>query len=327
MIIKHIKALFYSAFFVLPIIIYYKKRPVIFSKWSGIGDIICTMPAALELAKKHSGSPLIFNCYEEFSCIPRLAGLTTRTTNFQEIGLIGYWYHWMLAGFYQFSSADDNPKIMPKDVYIKDFGRRFGLEISDDHPILKSDPEMIAAMRQRLLDIKVMESPLIVIHTGPSWPVREWPEVSWNHFVKQLHQKGYKPIIQIGTSAHALTPGATKAGIIKGAHSMVDQLSLEETIALISLSDLFIGIDSGMLHIAASVGTASVGIWGPTSPQFRFAEKNRKYHITSSITCQGCQHRVPRLHWISSCPHNILCMKLITAEKVLVKVKEAFSTS
>ena len=310
---------------IFPLLLKTRKKPIIFSKWSGIGDIICTIPAALELAKKHPGSPLIFNCYKQFSCIPRLAGLTGRTTSFREIGLIAHWYRWLLGGFYQFTSDDDQPVVVPQKVYIKDFGRNFGIEISDDHPRLECPIDVIDSVRNRLTDSGVIDKPLIVIHPGPSWPVREWPELSWVALVDQLHTNGFKNVIQIGTSNHALTPSASVLMTIKGAISLVDQLSVEESMALISLADLFIGIDSGMLHAAAAVRTPSVGIWGPTSPQFRFSESNSQFHITSKVSCQGCQHRVPREHWITGCPHDIECMKEISVDQVLLKVNEAIS--
>jgi ADP-heptose:LPS heptosyltransferase len=314
---KHLLALKYVIAVIIPKIIKTGKKPVIFSKWSGIGDIICTIPAALEIAKKNPNVPLIYNCYKEFKCIPQLAGLKCRTTSFNEIGLIGFWYRWLLKGYFQFSSDDDRPGLVPSQVYIKDFGCEFGIEVSDDHPRIESSPQVIRSVRNRLIDMGATESPLIVIHPGPSWPVREWPVVSWIQLVKKLHTLGVKNVIQIGTSVHSLTPGASVSMDINGAISLVDQLTLEETIALISLANVFIGIDSGMLHVAASVGTPSVGLWGPTSPQFRFSEKNRQFHITSSASCQGCHHRIPREHWITGCPYDIKCMKDISEKDVL----------
>jgi heptosyltransferase-3 len=152
--------------------------------------------------------------------------------------------------------------------------------------------------------------------------VREWLKQSWEQLVQQLQKKGYTNIIQIGTSQHTLTLGASEGKLINGVYSLVDQMTLDETIALISLAQVFVGIDSGMLHIAASVGTKSVGIWGATSARFLSSPTNRKHHIVSSVPCQGCHHRVPREHWITGCPYEIRCMKEITVEKVLEKVDE-----
>lgn len=323
---KHFKALLYVLTKILPIIFKTGKKPLILSKWSGIGDIICTMPAALELAKKYKGAPIIYNCYEKFNCIPRVAGLTTLTSECKEIGLVGHWFRWLLAGFYQFTSDDDRPNLQPQDVYIKDFGKSSGVSVTGEHPSLHCSGKLTEVLRQRLIDSGIIDSPLILIHLGPTWPVREWPLESWNTLVDELHDSRWKNIIQIGTSVNTLTSGAKTLKLVRNCLSFVDLLNLEESIALISIADIFVGIDSGMLHIAASVGTPSIGIWGPTSPEFRFFESNRKLHISSSVECKGCHHRVPREHWISGCPHDIRCMRLISPKDVFMRIDQFLKT-
>ena len=291
-------------------------RPVIFSKWSGIGDIICTFPAALELQKKHPRARFIYNCFSDFSSLPKLGGVADKITSFQEIGLVGYWYRFLLGGFYNFASDDDREGVTHSRVYIRDFGLPFGVDPGEEHPKItprRDDQDRVMAL---LKGNGIVARHFVVIHTGPSWPVREWSTTSWEQLVQKLSDRGYKDILQIGTTQHSLTAGAGDVKLIAGTTSLVDKLSLEETIALISLADLFIGIDSGMLHIAAAVGTKSIGLWGATSAEFRFSPKNRKYHVVSSISCQGCHHRAIKMHWISGCPEDIHCMKVISVKTV-----------
>src|SRR6266705_7169834 len=89
---RHANALGYVATVVLPLILRTGRRPVIFSKYSGIGDIVCTFPTALELKKRHPGAVFIYNCHPDFTCLPRLADVTARTTSLIPIGLVGFWY-------------------------------------------------------------------------------------------------------------------------------------------------------------------------------------------------------------------------------------------
>jgi hypothetical protein len=46
---RHAQAFWYVLTVILPVMLRTGRRPVIFSKYSGIGDIICMFPAALEL--------------------------------------------------------------------------------------------------------------------------------------------------------------------------------------------------------------------------------------------------------------------------------------
>lgn len=316
MLKRHAQTFGYVISVVLPVILRTGRRPVIFSKYSGIGDIICTFPAALELKKRHAGAVFIYNCHPDFACLPRLAGVTGRVSSFMSIGLVGYWYRFLLAGFYQFGSDDDNPNAIPTEVYIKDFGRPFGLTLADGHPPLRHDPAVVGGVKSLLEKNGLAASPLILIHTGPSWPVREWPRESWTSLVAELKRNGFASIVQIGTRSH-LALGAVDEKPIAGTTSLVDKLTLEESAAIIAQGSLFIGIDSGLLHIAAADGTPAVGLWGPTSPQFRFSTANRRSFVVSAVECQGCQHRSPRLHWISGCPFDIRCMKTISVAEVL----------
>ena len=111
--------------------------------------------------------------------------------------------------------------------------------------------------------------------------------------------------------------GQVAVGTIPGAVSLVDALSVEECLATIARAKLFIGIDSGLLHIAACTRTPSVAVWGPTSPQFFYAPEVRKNFVVSAVACQGCYHRLPRLHWVTGCPHDIECMRTLPVDAVL----------
>ncbi|MEI9863113.1 MAG: hypothetical protein WDN00_00850 [Limisphaerales bacterium] len=64
---RQVQAFWYVATVVLPVILRTRSRPVLFSKYSGIGDIICTFPAALELKKRHPGAVSIYNCHYDFA--------------------------------------------------------------------------------------------------------------------------------------------------------------------------------------------------------------------------------------------------------------------
>ncbi|MEI9863114.1 MAG: glycosyltransferase family 9 protein [Limisphaerales bacterium] len=172
-----------------------------------------------------------------------------------------------MAEFYLFSSDDDNPNAKPSEVYIKDFGRHFGLTLPDAHPQLHHSPATVDRVKSLLGKNGISSGPLILIHAGPSWPVREWPQSSWAALVTELKQHGFAGIVQLGTRNH-LPWGTVDGDAIPGVVSLVDQLTLEESAALIAQGGLFIGIDSGLLHIAAAAGTPAVGLWGPTSPQF-----------------------------------------------------------
>lgn len=301
---------------VVPIILRTGRRPVIFSRFAGLGDVICTFPAALALKKRHPQAAFIYNCAASFACLPAMGGVTERVTHLQPIGLVGHWYRALLAGYHEFGSDDDHPLADQKELCITSYARRQGVAVRGEHPPLKIDPAVLARAKATLG--KISAGPLILIHAGPTWPVKQWPDASWAGLVSALKSRGFENIFQLGVGAGSYANlGAADAGGVVGAASLVGKLSLEESLALISAADLFVGIDSGLLHAATSFRVPAVGIWGATSPQFLFAESESRGFVVSTVDCQGCHHRVPRLHHTTGCPHDIRCLKNLGVEAVL----------
>jgi len=310
---RHLKALGFVLRVILPCLIRTGRRPVIFSRYAGLGDIICTIPAARELMKRHPGSPFIYNCHADSAAIPRMAGIAERVTSLKHVGLIGHWYSFLLGGFYHFAHGDDRPDDGCHELLVTEFCRQFDVPLAYEHPELPVAPEVRARVIERLAEANLSLEKLILIHPGPSWPVREWPIEKWADLVTRLKGLGYSDIGQLGVARY-LNFGKVDVASVPGTVSLVNAFSVEECIAAISMARLFIGIDSGLLHMAASARTPSVGIFGMTLPQFRFSESFRNCFVVSRVECVGCEHRKPRLHWVTGCPYEIRCMKTLAAD-------------
>ena len=314
--VRHAQALWYVVTIILPVILKTGKRPVIFSRYTGMGDIICTIPAVRELMKRHPGLTFIYNCHPDFAEVPRLAAIASRVTSLKSIGLVGHWYSLLLAGFYHFANSDDVPDAASHESMVMEFCRQFDLPVAEEHPQLCTG----AAAREKagviLKDHGLSGDLLILIHPGPSWPVREWPGENWTRLVAELRRHGYTNIGQLGVSRY-MNFGKVEVPAVPGTVSLINAFSVEECVAAIAQAKLFIGIDSGLLHIAAATRTNSVGIFGMTLPEYRFSKKFRRHFVTSRVECAGCEHRKPRIHWITGCPHDIRCMQEPGVDQVL----------
>ena len=316
LLVRHAQAFWYVVTVVFPVILKTGKRPVIFSRYTGMGDIICTIPAVRELMKRHHGATFIYNCHRDFVDVPKLTNVANRVTTLEPIGLIGHWYSFLLGGFYHFAHGDDLPDSGCSELMVTEFCRQFQLPLLEEHPELSAGP---AAREKACLILErkgLNRDSLILIHPGPSWPVREWPRENWARLLAELRQHGFTNIGQLGVSRY-MNFGKVEVSVVPGAVSLINEFSIEECIAVISQAKLFIGIDSGLLHISASTRTPSVGIFGMTLPEYRFSQIFRTDFITNRIECAGCEHRKPRLHWITGCPYDIKCMKALPVDNVL----------
>jgi len=309
---RHVAAFGYVLRIVLPVMVRTGRRPVIFWRESGMGDIICTITAARELKKRHPGAGFIYNCQQDSAVIPRLYGIADRVTTFPDVGLIGHWYSFLTGGFYQFSHGD--PLVVR--TMVKDFCDQFNVKAADDHPHLAVPEALTERARKIMVEKKLDPKSFITIHAGPTAPVREWPREHWAKLVARLRARGFTQIVQLGVGRY-YDRGTVAVEPVPGTISLIDLLSLEESIAVIALARLHIGLDSGLLHVAAAVGTPGVGIFGSTLPKFRFSEKYRQNFVVSRVECRGCGHWNAVTPYVTTCPHNIRCMKEISPEEVL----------
>jgi len=91
--------------------------------------------------------------------------------------------------------------------------------------------------------------------------------------------------------------------------SLVGKLNLREVKELISYSSLFVGPDSGPMHIAASTSTPIVALFGPTLPANFAPWQAKAYLIEKKFDCRPCKQR--------QCIHeDFRCLRSITPEEV-----------
>ena len=302
---------------ILPVIIRTGKRPVMFSKYSGIGDIICTFPAVLKLKERHPGATFLYNCHADYACLPPMASITTKVTSLQHAGVLRHWYGWLFSAFYEFPCADEDPDDFCRQYVVREYAEAHGVSVEDAHPRLRIAADVQSRVNSILQAAAKASGPAILIYCGPTWPVRAWPDESWKTLASELKAHGYSNIYQIGVDHHLSATSTSRLPEIPDAISLINRFSLEETVAAIAASNLFVAVDSGMLHFAAALQIPCVGIFGSTSPQLRLPPEDTRHCVVSTAACQGCHHRIPRIHWETGCPNDIKCMKTIPVAEVL----------
>jgi heptosyltransferase III len=110
--------------------------------------------------------------------------------------------------------------------------------------------------------------PVIVLAPTANWATKVWPA---ERFVA-LFQRLSASYVPGAVAAVIAGPGETEALMAKpvlqalpNAIDLVDCLSLPEIAAFLSKASLFVGNDSGLMHLAAAAGTPTLGLFGPTN--------------------------------------------------------------
>jgi len=102
-----------------------------------------------------------------------------------------------------------------------------------------------------------------------------------------------------------------------GVQQVVDlagKIGLRELSAVLKKSHLFVGIDSGVMHMASSLDIPTVGIFGPTDPVYTGPQNFRSVVVRKDLECSPCYLKEP-------CSHR-RCLEELDAEAVLRACRE-----
>ena len=108
---------------------------------------------------------------------------------------------------------------------------------------------------------------LVVISPGASKRRgnKSWPVEGWKKLLKIISDNGYSPVIT-GAPGEKASLENIVMGLEFGVKVFASESGIMSLAALIKKAKLFIGIDSGAMHLSASLGTKVVALFGPTDP-------------------------------------------------------------
>lgn len=156
----------------------------------------------------------------------------------------------------------------------------------------------------------------VVIQPGASIMQKCWEPEKFLALGQWIASKGWK-LILVGGPSEQRSAQMIAAGMPEGrALDLCGKIPLAETAAVVALCDLYVGSDTGVLHIAYGVGTPTVHLFGPGVLE-KWAPKGSRYRaISKKLPCSPCI----RYNYVPPCPYDTECMKMITVEEVVEAV-------
>ena len=197
-----------------------------------------------------------------------------------------------------------------------------------DAVAMAGDPTAAQAIDRRLANAGITAGhELIVAHVSAGNPFRRWPEPAFTQLVSDLAAASPRRRIVLSSGpsdrdAAARIAAAARARLGDAADRVVDfgEFDLAELRALVDRSRLFVGGDTGPLHIAATTATPIVGIYGPTesvrSAPWRDARIPTESVEIAGLPCRPCDQRV-------CVPGDYRCLTTLKPEDVLSAAERA----
>ena len=121
-------------------------------------------------------------------------------------------------------------------------------------------------------------------------------------------------ILLLGGPAEKEKIAAIVAGLPGRIINLAGRLTLRQTIVILARCRLFMGNDSGLMHIAAALAVPLVAVFGPTEPD-KTAPLGKEYRLLHhGADCAPCRQR--------ECPTDHRCMSAVRADQVLAAAAE-----
>ncbi len=184
-------------------------------------------------------------------------------------------------------------------------------------PSLALDPENRARLVSEL-DLTT-DAPIVALCPGAAFgSSKRWPIEYFGHVANECTMKGYSVWI-VGSGGEApLSRAIVEAA--PAARDLCGKTTLVDAVDLLSMAAVTTTNDSGLMHIAAAVGSHVVAVYGSTPPWFAPPlTESRSVHY-AELSCSPCFKR--------ECPlghHD--CMRLIAPAMVAADVVNAVEAS
>ncbi|OQX05607.1 MAG: ADP-heptose--LPS heptosyltransferase [Desulfobulbaceae bacterium A2] len=155
---------------------------------------------------------------------------------------------------------------------------------------------------------------LVCLNPTARWASKFWTVAGWAELADLLAQEAGATVLFGGSPSdlpyiERIVAAARSTPIVAAG-----RLDLAGTAALLQRIDVYVGLDSGPMHMAAMAGRPVVAMFGPTNPELvgPYGPGHRVLR-RGELACLGCRRR--------QCPAPI-CLHGITAQSVFAAVRE-----
>jgi heptosyltransferase-2 len=183
-------------------------------------------------------------------------------------------------------------------------------------PELKVSAAERASWRQRL-GLTSDGRPVVALAPGAVGPSKRWPAASYTALARRLVAEGNWIWVIGGPNERELAAEIADGADIRD----LTGPDLRNAILALAEANVAVSNDSGLLHVAAALGTPAIGIFGPTSA-WHWAPLNPIAAVIETegdLPCRPCHKPVCRLG------HH-RCMRDISVDRVAISVCQAIAT-
>ena len=168
----------------------------------------------------------------------------------------------------------------------------------------------------------VEDEEFISMHPGTSKPERGWHAERFGMLCQKLIKEDGKKVVLLGTEKESELLNRIRNFGPPEAIKIIPLINLRVLTELLKKSQVFIGNDSGMMHLASMVGLPVVGIFGPGSSETTgsYMDPEKQEVVTRNYACSPCRQKFFK-ECKPSAFYKPYCLEDITVKDVHERVR------
>jgi len=239
--------------------------------------------------------------------------------------LVSFTYSFGVTAHSDFLCCRTRPIDIRKDE-VRQYLDLFRL-VRDDVPEPPPAPRLILSPKDEQYAAEVLDeapegSMRIGLHIGslPQVTEKRWAAERFAEVATALAGACGALIVLLGSRGEEETRDRFRAALGAGVPliDLIGRCSVRQTAAVLHRCTLFIGNDSGPMHLAAAVGTPVVAVFGPTDPRKNAPWGDQAHHVVvrEDLPCSPC-YKPYSGRVVCTNPVHLECLERVTAGRVL----------
>jgi heptosyltransferase I len=219
-------------------------------------------------------------------------------------------FNWLFNNLYIPATGNSTPKILH---YLK-FAEFLG---APQEPI-EWDLQLTAEDHRRAENLLCGSGrKAAVLFIGSRWQSKQWFAAQIAATASAIRARHGFEVVFLGAPADRALASEAEALSAERIINLTGQTSLRDAVAIIARARFCVGPDTGLMHIAAALGTPVVSLWGATEPVRTGPYGFGDLAIQGTADCSPCGRR--------HCAIGRVCMQSIGTEAILAMIDRALA--
>lgn len=167
--------------------------------------------------------------------------------------------------------------------------------------------------------LKSPSPPYVVFLQGTTWQTKYWPQLYWVELAQKINAKGLLIKLPWGNNREKKAAEA----LAKTSHliEVLPPLNLRGIAELLTSAKMVVGVDTGLVHLAAALNVPTLSLFGPTTPHLTGPLGFHSKSLQVNFPCAPCFKRTCKFKEYRGPLASPPCFQSLTPERVFAIVE------